>query len=114
MNSKIYRIYTEIYGSIVGYWRMAGNPLPHVKFGSDPGVWCNGFFYSIIEMPYRVVRFDLEKGAWTEIDATTPCSISTMSLATRNGCLIIVERMISNLDKATEKKTHLGIAIHGQ
>lgn len=103
INSRVYRLYTEIYDSIAGYWKMAGNPLPHAKFGSDPGVWCKGLFYCITEMPYGVVRFDPENGVWTELDAAMPCSISTPSLAESNGRLIMIGRVVNNLNKATEK-----------
>lgn len=104
MNSRVYTLYTEIYDSSAGYWKMAGDPLPHAKFGSDPGVWCNGVFYCITEMPYGVVTFDPENGIWTELDAAMPCSISTPSLAESNGRLMMVGKMVNKLNnKAIEK-----------
>lgn len=103
INSRVYTLYTEIYDSIAGYWKMAGNPLPHAKFGSDPGVWCKGLFYCITEMPYGIVTFDPEIGVWTELDAAMPCSISTPSLAESNGRLIMIGRVVNIINKVTEK-----------
>jgi len=103
INSRVYNLYTEIYDSSAGHWRMAGNPLPHAKFGSDPGVWCNGLFYCITELPYGVVRFDAENGVWSELDAAMPCSVSTPVLAESNGRLIMVGRVVNNVHKTIEK-----------
>ncbi|GLJ09263.1 hypothetical protein SUGI_0105100 [Cryptomeria japonica] len=96
INSRVYRLYTEIYDSRNGNWRMASNPLPHAKFGSDPGVWCNGLFYCITEMPYGVVTFDLQNGAWTELGAVMPCSIATPSLVEYRGQVILIGRVVEN------------------
>ena len=82
---------------------MAGDTLPHAKFGSDPKVWCNGVFYYITEMPYGVVTFDPENGIWTELDAAMPCSISTPSLAESNGRLMMVGKVVNKLNKVVEK-----------
>lgn len=103
INSRVYTLYTEIYDSSTGHWRMAGNPLPHAKFGSDPGVWCKGLFYCITELPYGVVRFDADNGIWSELDAAMPCSVSTPVLAESNGRLIMVGRVVNNLNKDIEK-----------
>ena len=82
---------------------MAGDTLPHAKFGSDPKVWCNGVFYYITEMPYGVVTFDPENGIWTELDAAMPCSISTPSLAESNGRLMMVGKVVNMLIKLLKK-----------
>lgn len=95
LNSRVYRLYTEIYDSKDGYWTMGGNPLPHEKFGCDPGVWCNGCFYCITEMPYGVVIFDPNHngGTWSKLAAPTPCSIASPSLVECKGHLILVGRV---------------------
>eukprot|EP01018_Ginkgo_biloba_P027146 Gb_21514 [translate_table: standard] len=96
MASRVYRLFTEFYDSKAGFWKMAGNPLAHAKFGSDPGVWCNGLFYCITELPYGVVIFDPENGVWSELEAAMPSLLATPSLVESNGRLLMVGRVVDN------------------
>lgn len=85
-----YRLLTEVYDSVTSSWRMAGDALPEAKFGSDPGVWCNGLFYCITELPYGLIAFNLAKGCWIELNVEMPKGIAFPSLLSCMGQLLMV------------------------
>ena len=57
----------------------------------------------LAQFPYGVVRFDVESGVWSELDAAMPCSVYTLVLVESNGHLIMVGRVVNNLNKYIEK-----------
>ncbi|KAH7442939.1 hypothetical protein KP509_02G008800 [Ceratopteris richardii] len=87
---RSYWLQTEVYDSISGSWRMAGDALPDAKFGSDPGVWHNGSFYCITEMPYGITAFNLAKGQWAELSVEMPYGISQPALVSLKGKLMMI------------------------
>lgn len=93
-----YRLHTEVYDSVSASWGMAGDAMPDAKFGSDPGVWHNGIFYCITEMPYGVTAFNLAKGLWMELSVEMPVGISHPSLVSCGGQLMMVSIQEDNAD----------------
>eukprot|EP00250_Pteridium_aquilinum_P022758 c25669_g1_i1 orf=169-1692(-) len=87
---RMYRLRTEVYDSASGSWRMAGDTLPEAKFGSDPGVWCNGLFYCITELPYGLTVFNFAQGRWMDLDVEMPKGIVFPSLVSCKGQLMMV------------------------
>ncbi|MCO5549139.1 hypothetical protein L7F22_002605 [Adiantum nelumboides] len=91
-----YRLRTEVYDSVSALWRMAKDALPEAKFGSDPGVWHNGVFYCITEMPYGLTAFSLAEGRWMELSVEMPTSILHPSLVSCKGQLMMVGIQVGN------------------
>jgi hypothetical protein len=92
----VYNLSTEVYDSTTRRWTMTGNPLPDAKFGSDPGVWCNGLYYCITEMPYGVVLYDPDQGVWSDAQAEMPKFLATPSLVQCQGRLLMVGKVLSH------------------
>lgn len=87
---RVYRLRTEVYDSVLGSWHMAGDALPEAKFGSDPGVWCDGLFYCITLLPYGLTVFNLSMGQWMELSVEMPKGIEVPSLVSCKGQLMMV------------------------
>ncbi|KAJ7517306.1 hypothetical protein O6H91_21G017900 [Diphasiastrum complanatum] len=103
----IFNLLTEVYDSASDSWTMAGSPSPETTFGSDPGVWCRGSFYCMIEVPYGVVTFDMPTHSWKKIRAPMPACLATPSLVQCQGCVLMVGRMkpraaMANRGQATD------------
>ncbi|KAJ7559378.1 hypothetical protein O6H91_04G082600 [Diphasiastrum complanatum] len=102
----VYKLFTEIFSSVSDSWKMAEDPLPEAKFGSDPGVWCGESFFCITELPYGVVGFDLRSSSWREVKATMPTCLASPSLVECKGKLVMVGRVCSHgLKSETCSKT---------
>ncbi|KAJ7571597.1 hypothetical protein O6H91_01G168100 [Diphasiastrum complanatum] len=100
----VYKLFTEVYDSASDCWKMAQDPLPDAKFGSDPGVWFGGSFFSITELPYGVVAFDLRSSSWRELKAAMPACLGSPSLVECKGRLMMVGR-ICHVKAETGPKT---------
>eukprot|EP00249_Psilotum_nudum_P005954 c19351_g1_i1 orf=263-1417(+) len=88
-NPHVYTLLTEVYDSFTGCWKTAGNPSPDAKFGSNPGVWCNGLFYCITELPYGLIVFDIRSGIWNELQVQMPECIFSPSLLNFGGQVLM-------------------------
>lgn len=99
-----YRLHTEVYDSISCSWLAAGDALPEAKFGSDPGVWWNGLFYCITELPYGLTAFDMAKGLWIELPVEMPEGITSPSLVSCRDQLLFVS-LCSNPSLQTPSTT---------
>lgn len=94
-NPHTFDLMAEVYDSSTNAWKMAGDPLPDAKFGSDPGVWWRGLFYCLTEMPYGVVMFDPKTGLWCELSLPMPAAIAIPSLLTVKNRLLMVGRSVT-------------------
>ncbi|KAI5069883.1 hypothetical protein GOP47_0016184 [Adiantum capillus-veneris] len=91
-NPHNFSLVTEVFDSRCNAWHAAEDPLPEAKFGSDPGVWFEGTFYCLTELPYGMVKFCPEEGTWEEVSVVMPLSLSAPSLVTARSRMMMVGR----------------------
>lgn len=95
-NPHIFNLITEVYDSNSNEWHDAEDPPAEAKFGSDPGVWFEGAFYCLTELPYGIVKFCAEAGVWEEVRVVMPPSLAVPSLVTARNRLLMVGRCRAN------------------
>ncbi|MCO5549185.1 hypothetical protein L7F22_002651 [Adiantum nelumboides] len=91
-NPHNFNLITEVFNSRCNAWHAAEDPLPEANFGSDPGVWFQGSFYCLTELPYGIVRFCPEEGVWRKVSVVMPSSLSVPSLVTAKNRMMMVGR----------------------
>lgn len=98
-NPHNFNLITEVYNSNSNEWHAAEDPPPEAKFGSDPGVWFEGAFYCLTELPYGIVKFCAEEGVWEEVRVVMPPSLAVPSLVMARNRLLMVGRCGPNSER---------------
>lgn len=83
---------TRIYQFSTDSWT-SGGMLPRKEFYGTGGVFCNGFFYSVVRIMWRrptIIVYDWRKRAWSDLEIDLPSSILPPHLVEHHGDLLIV------------------------
>ncbi|KAG6541531.1 hypothetical protein Mapa_017053 [Marchantia paleacea] len=83
---------TRIYQFSTNTWT-TGGMLPRKEFYGTGGVFCNGFFYSVVRIMWRrptIIVYDWHKRAWSDLEIDLPSSILPPHLVEHHGDLLIV------------------------